>query len=473
VEIASLKFAFLAIASVFIFYLLNPKLRIGFLLLLSFGFVTTYNYYLVSYVIIYAIINFFIGAKIPNSKHKIALFRAGVIFNLTQLIAIRYSSFVIDPIFQYINSDLQISKLSDFIIPLGISYYTLQGIGYLINIRMGWERPEKRFPDFLLYIIFYPKFLSGPIERSNHFLPQLKSVTIFNELRVSEGLRMILFGFFKKVVIANNLGIIVNKAHLDLASLGGVDLWIVVLIQPLFLYFDFSGYTDIAIGLAKTYGIDLLPNFNKPFMAENMTNFWRRFHISLSAWFNDYIFKQLSFKCRKWGNNASIFAVFVTWTLFGIWHGSGWNFMALGLLQALAIIYEFVTKSKRIEIFSEMSGFWRTMMSRIITYVYYGLSLIFFFSPNLGSSLQYFSKLVDFGSHPKVTLFSHLEWLALGFSAIIIIMDYLKQDQKETGDKIEKFFFTNRFFRIVTYYLMVLLIITFVGRKLVFVYQVF
>ena len=123
----------------------------------------------------------------------------------------KYASFAIDPIFQIFNSNLHISKLSEIIIPIGISYFTLQGIGYLINVKMGWEKPEKKFLNFLLYITFYPKFLSGPVERSNHFLPQLKITQSFNEQQVSEGLRIALFGFFKKVAIANQLAPYINK----------------------------------------------------------------------------------------------------------------------------------------------------------------------------------------------------------------------------------------------------------------------
>jgi D-alanyl-lipoteichoic acid acyltransferase DltB (MBOAT superfamily) len=282
-----------------------------------------------------------------------------------------------------------------------------------------------------------------------------------------------LFGFFKKVVIATNLGTIVTQAHSQLAFFNGIDLWIVTLIQPLYLYFDFSGYTDIAIGLAKTYGIDLLPNFNRPFLSENMTNFWRRFHISLSSWFNDYVFKQVSFKYRKWGKYASVFAVFVTWTLFGIWHGAGWNFMALGLLQAAVIMYEFFTKAKRTRIGSKLPSFWRRMMSRIITYVFYGFSLIFFFSPNLKSAFQYYSKLVNFNSWSMQKPLDNMLLFALGCSFVFLLIDYLKEDHEKLIIRFGKIYHNNRFLRIAFYYVIVLLIMIFIGKKLTFVYQVF
>jgi D-alanyl-lipoteichoic acid acyltransferase DltB (MBOAT superfamily) len=472
-EIISLKFALLSIASIFIFYLIHSKYRIGFLTILSCGFIATYNYTLLIYILGYSLVNFYIGIKIPDSRNKIALYRIGVIINLSQLIILKYASFAIDPLVHIFDSNLNISKLSEIITPIGISFFTLQGIGYLINVKMGWEKPERKFQDFLLYIAFFPKFLSGPIERSNNFLPKLKVSNPFNEQHVTEGLRIMLFGFFKKVVIATNLGTIVTQAHTHLDSFNGTDLWIVTLIQPLYLYFDFSGYTDIAIGLAKMFGIDLLPNFNRPFLAENMTNFWKRFHISLSSWFNDYIFKQLSFKYRRWGKSAAVFAVFVTWTLFGIWHGAGWNFMALGFLQASAIIYEFFTKAKRTEIGLKIPVFWRVMLSRMITYVFYGISLVFFFSPNLNSSLHFYSKLVDFSSWIKPMPLYHLLLFALCCSFVFLFLEYLKEDHKELSNRIIKIYHNSRFMRISIYYIMVLLILIFIGKKLTFVYQVF
>ena len=201
-----------------------------------------------------------------------------------------------DPVFEALNSTIAVSKLSEIIVPLGISYFTLQGIGYLINVKMGWEKPEKNFLIFLLYIIFYPKFLSGPVERSNHILPQLKQLTGFNDQQVSDGLRLALIGFFKKVAIANQIAPYTVGSYENINFADGSTSWLIFIIQPLYLYFDFSGYTDMARGVAKTFGIELLPNFNRPFFADNVTNFWKRFHISLSSWFNDYVFKQTSFK---------------------------------------------------------------------------------------------------------------------------------------------------------------------------------
>jgi alginate O-acetyltransferase complex protein AlgI len=472
-EIISLPFALLAIASIFLFYLVKDKYRISYLTLLSCGFIAGFNYYLLVYIIIYSFCNYYIGLKIPVSRFKKTLFRTGIIVNISQLIVFKYASFAIDPIFQIFNFNLHISKLSEIIVPLGISFFTLQGIGYLINIKMGWEKPENKFLNFLLYIIFYPKFLSGPIERSNHFLPQLKLIKSFNEQNVAEGLRIALFGFFKKIVIANQLGNIINPVYSNLDSFGGFSLWIIILIQPLYLYFDFSGYTDIAVGFAKAYGIELLPNFNRPFLSENVTSFWRRMHMSLSLWFNDYVFKQVSYKYRRWGKYSSVFAVFVAFTLFGIWHGAGWNFMVLGFVQAMAINYEFFTKKKRVAIFSKMPDFYRIWAGRIFTYLFFGTSLVFFFSPDIKTAFCYYSKLNHFAIATKMDVFNKLFFLALICSSVLMIIEVLSNDSRTNYIIFKKYWINHKLFRMIVYYMVIFLIITQLGGNVSFIYQMF
>jgi alginate O-acetyltransferase complex protein AlgI len=434
-EIISLKFAAFAIVSFLIFYLLNHRFRIGYLVILSCGFIASFSYYLLIYILFYSLINYFIGKRISDSKFKIALFRTGVILNLSQLILLRYASFAIDPFFHLINTNIHFSKLSTVIIPIGISYFTLQGIGYLINVKMGWEIPEKKFLHFLLYLTFFPKFLSGPIERSNHFLPQLKVDQAFNEQQVSEGLRIALIGFFKKIVIANQLAPFISSAYANVDSTNGTSLWMIIILQPLYLYFDFSGYTEIAIGFAKTFGIQLLPNFNKPFFSQNMTTFWKRFHISLSSWFNDYVFKQTSFKRRKWGVYASVYGLLVTWILFGIWHGAGWNFMLLGLVQALAIIYEFFSKKWRVNLFSKIPNYLGICIGRIFTYLFYGLSLVFFFSPDIKTTLTYFSKLTTMDGAIQ---FGPLSTIPISLLISIPVFLTLELIQNDFGDRFNK-----------------------------------
>jgi len=472
-EITSLKFAILAITAVFLFYILPPKYRLAYLVLLSCGFVATFNIFLPLYVAFYALLNFTLGNLIRESRFPKTLFRTGLILNLAQLILLRYASFAIDPVLELFSPGLKASVLSGIILPLGISYYTLQSIGYLINVKMGWEKPEKNFLRFFLYIIFFPKFLSGPIERSNHFLPQLNFNRQFDPSDVSEGFKTALQGFFKKIIIANHLGAAVTQIYSGSSDLAGYQLLLLILIQPLYLYFDFSGYTDIAIGFARAFGIRLLPNFNRPFMAENMTTFWRRFHISLSSWFNDYIFKQTSFRLRRLKENATVIAVFLTWILFGIWHGAGWNFMVLGVLQALIIYYEYRTKKFRNILFAKLPGPLRPFTGRVFTYSFYAISLTFFFAPDLHSSFGAFTRVL----HPAVTGSVHLlsEPLLFGmaFVTLFLLVEILQNDYEVFYNRLYSFWSGNKLVRILVYYSAILLILTQLNGNATFIYEMF
>jgi alginate O-acetyltransferase complex protein AlgI len=435
-DIISLEFATLTVVSVFVFYLIPQKYRIIYLAILSCAFITSFNYLLLPYVLIYSLFNYYIGKKLPESNNKKALYRLGLILNVSQLVVLRYATFAIDPFFQFFNSSIQISKLAEIIVPIGISYFTLQGIGYIINVKMGWEKPETRFPDFLLYVTFFPKFISGPIERSTHFLPQLKKKHVFSEQNFVEGLRIALFGFLKKVAIANQLAPFITGTFNHLDSVDGSMLWILVILLPIYLYFDFSGYIDIAIGFARMFGINLLPNFNRPFFAENMTNFWKRFHISLSSWFGDYIFRQTVLKRRKWGVYASMYAVFITWVLFGIWHGAGWNFMLLGFLQAIAINWEFFTRKWRFKLFSRMNKFFRTWIGRVCTYIFYSISLVFFFSPDIQSTFTLFSNLFSIGESVGYGIFREIPLSAFILIFMFFLSELIQEDFAAYSDRL-------------------------------------
>ena len=479
-DITSLKFIILSLVSVIIFYLIKPRYRTGFLTALSCGFIATYSYLLFLYIFTYAMLNYYLAKAIADSENKQNLFRAGIAINLTQLIVLRYASFAIDPFFHLFNSTIQVAKISQILVPVGISYFTLQGIGYLINIKMGWEKPEIKFLNFLLYITFFPKFLSGPVERSNHFLPQVSALQKIDNQHITEGFRQVLLGLMKKVVIANQLSLLVNPVYNNPETSHGVVLLLVLLVQPLYLYFDFSGYTDIAIGIARTFGIKLLPNFDRPFFSENVTTFWKRFHMSLAFWFNDYVFKQVSFKYRKWKTSATTLALFTTWTLFGIWHGAGWNFMILGFLQAVAISYEFYTKRGRQIIFSKIPEFWGKWIGRLSTYLFYGVSLVFFFSPDVGAVLSFFKRMTDIKISLPITLSPVIIadkisfFIAVGILILLMLAELISVDHRRGFEKMNIFWskekISYRFLRFGVYYAVLLLIFYFEGMQTEFVY---
>jgi len=464
-QITSLYFIILSIISVFIYYLLNHRYRALFLTVLSCGFIATYSYILLIYVMAYAVINYVIGMKIPDSKSKKALFITGLVFNITQLVLLKYVSFTLNPLLHLLHVNLDLTIISRIIVPVGVSFFTMQGIGYLVNVKMGWEKPESNFIHFLLYLIFYPRFLSGPVDRSNKFIPQLKENKLFNQEKVIDGLRLILFGLFKKVAIANQLAPVVVGAYTDLGSADTGSLLIVLLIQPIYIYFDFSGYTDIAFGVARTFGLELRPNFKRPFLAETVTDFWKRFHISLASWFHDYVYMRTFFRYRKWGKNATTFALFVTWLLFGIWHGAGWTFMLLGIMQALAIYYEFSTKKWRNRVFSKMPKAPRILMGRILTYLFYGISLVFFFAPDLNSAFLFFSKLFPLEGYIPMGIRNEIYLLVMFFVVVLMTFEIIRNDFGKAFTRIEAFWLGkqswNTIFRWALYILVITIVIIF------------
>jgi alginate O-acetyltransferase complex protein AlgI len=464
-EITSLIFILGSTIAVFAYYLVPPRFRVWFLILLSFGFISTFSYKLLLYIIVYTLLNYIIALRIPMVRKKRSLFILGIVLNISQLVLLKYVSFTIEPIFRLFSIESDLMSISRFIVPIGVSYFTLQGIGYLINVNLGWEKPEKNFSHFLLYMVFYPRFISGPIDRSNLFLPQLKEPKKFDAANITAGARLVLFGLFKKVVVANQLSVIVHGAFNTLNSPDSYNLWVVVLIQPLYLYFDFSGYTDIAIGFARAFGIKIPMNFNRPFLAENMTNFWKRFHASLSSWFHDFVFMRTMFRYRKLKKNATTLALFITWILFGIWHGAGWNFMVLGVLQALAVYYEYFSKRWRVRVFNALPPVLRTWSGRIFTYVFYSISLVFFFAPDLKSALLLFSRLPQ-GGGPLPADFA-AQNLIVAFISILVILglEVIKEDFSRISGRMESFWSGNEkieiVFRWLVYYSLIVLMMAF------------
>lgn len=472
--ITSPAFLIISFASVFLFYLLNVRYRILLLSILSAGFIGSLNIFLLAYILVYALVNYYLGFKINDSHQKVTFFRLGIFFNLSQLILLKYSTFAIDPLFNLIGISIELSKLSEILLPVGISYFTLQGIGYLINIKNGWEKPEKDFLYFFQYIIYFPKFLSGPVERSNHFLPQLRKNNKINDLYLVDGAKLVLIGYFKKVAIANQLSPYALSVY-TFDQAGGYLSWVLFLIQPLYLYFDFSGYTDIAIGISKMFGIDLLPNFQRPFFAENVTTFWKRFHMSLSSWFNDYIFRPTSFKYRRWGIKASLYAVLITWTLFGIWHGAGWTFMLIGLLQAFAISYEFFTKKIRLKIFEGVPIIIARWFGRVMTYLFYCVSLVFFFSPEVKSAMTFIAGLSSFNGPSPFTDISIKPFQLIIYVPLVLFMEFLRNDHQDLYERFLTFWCgkNQKYIRWTVYSVMITIIYISGFKSVQFIYANF
>ncbi len=255
--------------------------------------------------------------------------------NLGLLIYFKYFNLFIESLNEIAGTNFNILKI---ILPMGISFYTFQTISYTIDVYWGKLKAEKHFGYFALYVTYFPQLVAGPIERADRLLPQLKQKHDFDYTRTVDGLQRMAWGFFKKIVIADNIAILVNKVFSAPANYNGFVLLIATVLFAIQIYTDFSGYCDIAIGASNIMGIDLMENFKRPYMAGSLKDFWKRWHISLSTWFRDYVYKPLG------GSRISLARTYVNvmavFLISGLWHGASWHFVIWGGIHAVFQLLE-------------------------------------------------------------------------------------------------------------------------------------
>ena len=231
------------------------------------------------------------------------------------------------------------------ILPVGISFYTFQSMSYSLDIYHKKFKPTKNLISFASYVSFFPQLVAGPIERASHLLPQIMKKREFNYEQAVQGLRLILWGMFKKIVIAGNLASRVNWTFQNADTLGGGELFLGLIYFAFQIYCDFSGYSDIAIGTAKLFGIELTSNFKFPYLSRDIAEFWRRWHVSLSSWFRDYLYIPLGGSRKgKWISIRNVFVIFI---VSGFWHGANWTFIVWGLFHALMFLPLFILGKNR------------------------------------------------------------------------------------------------------------------------------
>jgi D-alanyl-lipoteichoic acid acyltransferase DltB (MBOAT superfamily) len=280
--------------------------------------------------------------RTEDPRRRKLLLTVSLIANLSVLFFFKYFNFFNDSlgsVFGALHISYSVSPL-DLILPLGISFHTFQSMGYAIDVYRGQTEPERNMGIFALFVLFFPQLVAGPIERANHMLPQFRQQFNFDYDRVVEGLRQVLWGFFKKTVIADRLAIYVNAVYNDARHQSGAVFIIATIFFAFQIYCDFSGYTDIALGTAKILGFNLTNNFRQPYLAQSIGEFWRRWHISLSNWIRDYLFFPLSrYLLKKDGRRHPRLVQFVVsvivMLLVGLWHGAAWTFVIWGGLHGL------------------------------------------------------------------------------------------------------------------------------------------
>jgi alginate O-acetyltransferase complex protein AlgI len=274
-------------------------------------------------------------AELPAQRRR--LLWTGVWANLSILVALKYLPFIAENLNGLLG--LAASGLAlpvpPILVSIGVSFYSFQAISYLADIYFRMARPEPHLGYLALYLCFFPKLLLGPIERAADLLPQLKRDFRFDPDALRSGLLLFAWGLFKKVAVADRMAQFVDPVYGQVHSFGGLSLLVAAYAYAIQLYCDFSGYTDMALGSARLFGIELTQNFNAPFLARSVVDFWRRWHISLSRWILDYIFEPLQMRFRDWDRRGTAAALLVTFVLAGAWHGASWTYVVFGAIHGV------------------------------------------------------------------------------------------------------------------------------------------
>ncbi|SDM10206.1 MBOAT family O-acyltransferase [Kriegella aquimaris] len=380
----------------------NLRLRNSFILASSYVFYGWWDWKFLGLIIISSFVDYYVGKKLgkeKSEKRRKLLLYLSLFVNLGFLLYFKYFNFFIDSFvsaFTLLGKPLEISTLN-IVLPVGISFYTFQTLSYTIDVYRNKLRPTDNILSFFAFVAFFPQLVAGPIERASHLLPQFSKLYRFNTDEVRSGLQLMLWGLFKKVVIADRLAILVNTVYNNPGAYSGIDFTIATLFFTFQIYCDFSGYSDIAIGLARTMGFDLMKNFDSPYFSKSITEFWRRWHISLSTWFRDYVYIPLG--GSKKGKNRTYINLFTVFLVSGLWHGAAITFVIWGALHGVVIVLEKATKTIRNNVFRliglDKDVFSNRLFFGFVTFSIVAFAWIFFRANSFSDAQLVISKIVS------------------------------------------------------------------------------
>jgi D-alanyl-lipoteichoic acid acyltransferase DltB (MBOAT superfamily) len=370
-------------------------------------------------------------AKAEGNKRRLFLI-ISIVANVGALFFFKYFNFFNDSIASL--SHLIHWNYSPYILsialPLGLSFHVFQSLSYVIEVYRGKQEPERNLGIYALYVMFFPQLVAGPIERSQHMLHQFHESHQFNAENVRKGLSLVLWGFFKKLVIADNIAFLVDKIYLNVPEANGVSVIIAVLLFSYQLYCDFSGYSDIAVGSALVFGYDLTINFDRPYASKSIAEFWRRWHISLSNWLRDYLYYPLVFSGRK-SKTKIYLSLFVTFALIGLWHGANWTYVVFGAVHGFYMVFSLLTVSTRKRI-ADIIGISRkqklfTIWQTAATFILVSISFVFFRAVSLSQAFIVFKKIICAGRDivPFIYDWRHIftaDVLGVGIKGFMLIL---------------------------------------------------
>jgi len=452
----------------------NVKVRLqnSLLIIASYFFYGWWDWRFLSLIFISTVVDYFVGINIykyKNNKIRKLLLWLSIGVNLGFLALFKYYNFFIENFlsaFSFFGSEIQLNTLN-IILPVGISFYTFQTLSYTIDIYNGKLHPTKDFFGFAAFVAFFPQLVAGPIERAANLLPQFFERRVFDYNKSVDGLRQILWGFFKKIVIADNCAIYANIIFNNSSDYSGSTLLLGALFFTFQIYCDFSGYSDIAIGTSRLFGFDLMKNFSFPYFSRDIAEFWRRWHISLSTWFRDYLYIPLGgSQGGSWMKIRNIFIIFI---VSGFWHGANWTFIVWGALNAIYFLPLLLANNNRkyLDIVSKgkLLPSFQDFVRIIITFTLTVIAWIFFRSENLNQAINYILGIFSTSIMNRPEVF-HIQTIIL-----VLIFILIEWNGREHEFAIEKIGLKwNRLYRHSFYHILVLIIIYFSGNEQTFIY---
>ncbi len=378
-----------------IYFCITSKYRWVLLLAASYFFYGSWKVEYLGLIILSTLIDYQAAIQIdrherrPSKKYWLII---SLVANLGMLMVFKYLGFFSETINAILSESMQF-KVYQMLLPVGISFYTFQSMSYTIDVYNGTRKPEKHLGIFALYVSFFPQLVAGPIERSTHLIPQFFVHHKFEKERLILGLKQIIRGFFKKVVVADRLSIYVDTIYNNYEQHSGASLALATVFFAVQIYCDFSGYSDIAIGSAKMMGYDLMENFKRPYFSKSIREFWSRWHISLSTWFRDYLYIPLGGnRVVKWKVYYNLMLVFV---VSGFWHGANWTFIVWGFLHGLYLIIGMKVKDKAKGLFKLLNkSILGELLQVAIVFILVCLAWIFFRSPTIDVALEICKKAI-------------------------------------------------------------------------------
>ncbi len=458
-----------------IYFLLPHKWRWFHLLISScffyVAFIPIYIFILIFTIIIDYFAAIFIEKAEGNNRKFLLLI--SIIANVGVLAVFKYYNFFIDNInslLHSLNINTHTLPFWDIILPVGLSFHTFQAMSYTIEVYKGRQKTERHFGIYALYVMFYPQLVAGPIERPQNLIHQFHEKHFFNNARVAKGLRLMLWGLFMKVVIADRLALYVNAVFGNINDHNGTSLLLGTLFFCVQIYCDFAGYSYIAIGSAQVMGINLMTNFNRPYFSKSISEFWSRWHISLSTWFRDYLYIPLGGKkvpVSRW--HLNLFLVFL---ISGLWHGADWKFIVWGALNGFYLVFANITKKWRLS-FNEWIGLSRfprfnNITEILTTFFLCALAWIFFRANSISDAFLIINKIFSNQGH----LFTGDNPALLPYCAFGIILLFLVEYKGEYFPG--KFLFFNnrniyiRYLSYVCVIIMILLLGVFDGGQFIY-----